>query len=146
MKKHPVSRPSSKKEKGFFVSVLVGAVCSIALGMILLALSCIPALAMEDPLRYAPVFALISLFVSDIVGARVAARLHGKSGLACGMLSSLALILTAVALCFVFSLQIRTPLFMICAPALLLAAAVSGIGGVSHREPKSKKHKPKGFR
>ena len=146
MKKHPPARRAQKKELGFPISVLLGAVCSLFCGTALLALSCIPLLALPDPLRFAPVFALVCLFVSVAVGANFAARLHGKSGLACGVLCALALILTLVALACVLSLKIRTSLFMICAPALLLTAAISGICGVSEKAPKVRKHKPVKFR
>ncbi|MBR6744057.1 MAG: hypothetical protein IKM00_02425 [Clostridia bacterium] len=116
MKKHPTARRQTKKETAFPIAVLAGAVFSLVLGMALLALSCIPALSLADPLRFAPVFAIACLFVSAAAGAYFAARLHGKSGLACGVLSSLLLILAAVAMAGLFSLRIRTSLFMICAP------------------------------
>ena len=129
MKKHPV-RGQSKKSVGFLTAILAGALVSVLLGMILLALSCIPVLLLSDPLRFAPVFALASLFISTAVGARTAAKLHGKSGLACGVLSSLILIMALVALGFLFSLQIKPTLFIICAPSLLFISAIAGICGV----------------
>ncbi len=130
MKKHHYSRSKPKKEKSFIFSVFFGAVFSFLLGMLLLVLFSFPALMLEDPLRFAPIFSLISLFVSATVGAHISARLHGKSGLACGMLSSLVLIMALVALGFIFSLQIKTSLFIICAPSLLVVSAVAGICGV----------------
>ena len=142
MKKHPTARRGQKKEIGFPLSVLAGTVFSLLLGMALLALSCIPALSLADPLRFAPFFALACLFVSAAAGAYFAARLHGKSGLACGVLSALLLILAAVAMAGLFSLKIRVSLFMICAPALLIVSAVAGVCGVSEREPKVHRHKP----
>ena len=139
MKKHPVSRSAPKKEKSFLFSVFAGAVFSLALGLLLLALFCIPALALEDPLRFVPAFALISLFACAVSGARLAARLHGKSGLAAGVLSTLLLILLLVLLAFAFSLKIRSTLFFLCAPALLFVSAAAGIGGVSDK--KEKRHR-----
>ncbi|MBQ2988375.1 MAG: hypothetical protein IJD59_04650 [Clostridia bacterium] len=141
MKKHPTARRQTKKETAFPIAVLAGAVFSLVLGMALLALSCIPALSLADPLRFAPVFAIACLFVSAAAGAYFAARLHGKSGLACGVLSSLLLILAAVAMAGLFSLRIRTSLFMICAPAILIVSAVAGVCGVSEREPRAHRHK-----
>ncbi|MBR7161671.1 MAG: TIGR04086 family membrane protein [Clostridia bacterium] len=132
MKKHRYSRSRTKKEKSFIVSVFSGALCSLLFGVLLTALFALPALKLEDPLRFAPVFGLASLFISAAVGAHLSARLHGKSGLACGMLSSLLLILVLVGLSFVFSVQIKPSLFSICAPSLLLLSAVSGILGVTH--------------
>jgi putative membrane protein (TIGR04086 family) len=141
MKTHHPSHRRPKKEAVFPVAVLSGTVFSVLLGMLLLALSCIPILSLSDPLRFAPVFALISLFVSSAVGAYVAARLHGKSGLACGVLSTLAFILILALTACLLSLKIRTTLFFICAPCLLLISAVAGIKGVSVSEPKAYHHK-----
>ena len=146
MKKHPPARRAQKKELSFPASVLLGAICSLFCGTVLLALSCIPLLSLPDPLRLAPVFAIACLFASVAVGANLAARLHGKSGLACGILSALAFILTLVALACALSLKIRTSLFIICAPALLLTAAIAGVCGVSEKAPKIRKHKPVKFR
>lgn len=143
MKKHFRSRSPQKKETGFLTAVLIGAAFSLILGMILLALCCIPALALADPLRFAPVFALVCLFVSAAAGAYLAARLHGKSGLACGILSALTLIIGMIALCFILSLKIRMSLFFICAPALLLVSAFAGLRGVSAPSPKMRHHKMK---
>lgn len=145
MKKHPV-RGQTKREIGFPAAVLAGALISVLLGMLLLALSCIPVLSLSDPLRFVPIFALASLFIANAVGARTAARLHGKSGLACGMLSALALILILVTTACILSLKIRLTLFTVCAPALLLTAAVAGISGVSKKAPKVHKHKHAKFR
>jgi len=141
MKKHPISRRQPKTELGFLPSVLAGALCSLLLGMLLLTLLSILALLLEDPLRYAPVLALSCLFIATAAGAHLAARLHGKSGLACGLLSSLGMIVCTVALDFALALQIRTSLFLICAPALLAVAAVAGLKGVSRRESKPKRRK-----
>jgi putative membrane protein (TIGR04086 family) len=127
---HAPSRSAPKKEKSFVFSVFYGAFFSLFLGVLLLALFSLPALKLEDPLRFAPVFALTALFIAAAVGAYIAARSHGKSGLACGMLSSLVLIMTLVALGFIFSVQIKTSLFSVCAPSLLLVSAVAGICGV----------------
>ena len=146
MKKRFPSHRAPNKETGFLRSVLTGAAFSLILGMVLLALCCIPALALPDPLRFAPVFALVCLFVSAVSGSYLASRLHGKSGLACGLLSSLALIVGIVALCFILSLKIRVSLFFVCAPALLLVSAVAGIFGVSKKAPKVRKHKTAKFR
>lgn len=142
MKKRFPSHPAPKKETGFLRAVLTGAACSLALGLILLMLSCIPALALPDPLRFAPVFALVCLFVSTAAGAYLAAKLHGKSGLACGLLSSLAFVGVIVSLTFILSLKIRVSLFFICAPLLLITSAVAGVCGVSSPAPKKHKHKP----
>ena len=130
MKKRRYSRSTPKKEKSFLFSVLCGAAFSFLLGMLLLTLFAFPALILEDPLRFAPIFSLSALFVSAAGGAYLSARLHRKSGLACGMLSSLGMILILVALSFIFSLQIKSSLFMICAPALLVVSAIAGICGV----------------
>lgn len=130
MKKHRYSRSKPKKEKSFLFSVCFGAFFSLALGVVLLTLFSLPALKLEDPTRFVPVFALISLFVSAAVGAHLSARFHGKSGLACGILSSLLLIVILVGLGFLFSLQIKPTLFTICAPSILVISAIAGICGV----------------
>ena len=130
MKKHRHSRSKPRKEKGFLFSVCFGAFFSLFFGILLLVIFTVPALKLEDPLRFAPFFALISLFVSAAVGAHLSARFHGKSGLACGVLSSLLLITILVGLGFLFSLQIKPTLFIICAPSLLVVSAIAGICGV----------------
>ncbi|MBE6665678.1 MAG: TIGR04086 family membrane protein [Ruminococcaceae bacterium] len=130
MKKHRYSRSQPKKEKSFLFSVCFGAFFSLFLGILLLALFSLPSLKLEDPLRFAPIFALISLFVSSAIGAHLSARFHGKSGLACGVLSSLLLIILLVGLGFLFSLQIKPTLFTICAPSMLIISAIAGICGV----------------
>ena len=142
MKKHHPARRKPKKALGFSAAVLSGAAFSTVLGMVLLALACIPALSLSDPLRFVPVFALVCLFVSAAAGAHLSARLHGKNGLLCGLLSSRALILILVVTACVLSLKIKTSLFLICAPALLLISAIAGVCGVSASEPKMPKHKP----
>ena len=141
MKNHPIPRRQQKKEAGFLSAVLIGAVLSMLLGLILLALSCIPALSLADPLRFAPIFALAVLFISAAAGSYFAARLHGKSGLACGVLSALIFVLGTVAAACAFSLKIRVSLFMICVPILLIVSAVAGVCGVSEREQKPHVHK-----
>ena len=143
MKKHFRSRSPQKKETGFLTAVLTGAAFSLILGMILLALCCIPALALADPLRFAPAFAISALFISAAAGAFLTAKLHGNSGLACGILTALTLVICLVALCFIFSLKIRASLFFICAPALLLVSAFAGLRGVSAPSPKMRHHKMK---
>ena len=143
MKKHFHSRSPQKKETGFLAAVLIGTAFSLVLGMILLALLCIPALALADPLRFAPAFAISALFISAVAGAFLTAKLHGKSGLACGILTALTLVICLVALCFIFSLKIRASLFFICAPALLLVSAFAGLRGVSAPSPKTRHHKMK---
>lgn len=130
MKKRRISRSKSRKEKSFLFSVFFGAAFSLILGMALLTLFAIPTLKLEDPLRFVPIFGLISLFVSSAIGAHISARLHGKSGLACGVLSSLTMIMALVALGFIFSLQINSTLFIICAPSMLIISAIAGICGV----------------
>ena len=141
MKKHIPVRRQPKKAMGLIPSVFAGALLSVLLGMLLLVISCFPALALSDPLRFAPVFAIASLFVATAVGAYTAAKLHGKSGLACGVLSTLVLILAIVSAACAFSLKIRFSLFMICAPILLIVSAISGISGVSEKEMKPHRHK-----
>ena len=142
MKKHHPAHRKPKRAFGFSAAVLSGAAFSTALGMALLALACIPALSLSDPLRFVPVFALVCLFVSAAAGAHLSARLHGKSGLLCGLISALALILILVVFACVLSLKIKTSLFLICAPALLFVSAIAGVCGVSASEPKMPRHKP----
>ena len=141
MKKHRPAHRRAKKEIGFPAAVFSGAAFSVALGMALLALSCIPALSLSDPLRFVPIFSLVCLFVSAAAGAYLAARMHGKSGLVCGLLSSLALIMILVVIACILSLKIKTSLFFICVPAILLVSAIAGVCGVSASEPKMPKHK-----
>ena len=130
MKKHRFSHPKPKKGKSFLFSIFFGASVSIFSGIFLLLIFTVPMLKMEDPLKFVPIFALISLFVSSSIGAHISARLHGKSGLACGVLSSLAVILTLTCLGFFFSIQINPSLFIICAPSMLVLSAIAGICGV----------------
>ncbi len=136
-------RSQPKKEKSFFVSVFIGAVISLVCGILLLMLSCVPMLSLEDPNRFAPVFGLAALFISAIVGGYLSARTHRKSGLACGALSALLLISVLVLLAFALELKIRTSLFIICAPSLVVCSAIAGICGVGSESSPKPKHKIK---
>ena len=139
----PKDRSQPKKEKNFLVSVLIGTAVSLLTGMLLLALSCFPALMMEDPLRFAPAFAIVSLFVSTIFGSHISARTYGKNGLACGALSALLVIAVLVVGAFIFEWKIKTVLFAVCAPALLICAMIAGICGIGTEKTKKPRHKIK---
>ncbi len=125
------NRTQKGKEKSFFVSVFLGTVISLALGLLLLVLSCFAGLSMEDPEKFTPVFSLISLFITALSGGYIAARTHRENGFFCGALSGVFLIGILVLLVFIFSLSIKISLFLICAPAVIVSSAVSGVCGVS---------------
>ena len=145
MKKSHVfqERKQAKKEKSFFVSVLLGSISTLFSGMMLLFISAFLALLLDDPLRYAPVFAIFSLFIAVIIGAYSAAHIHRKNGLACGALSSLFTIGALVIFAFAFGLKIQTTLFAICAPTLIICASIAGVCGVSTEHTAKPKHKIK---
>ena len=112
------NRTQKGKEKSFFVSVFLGTVISLALGLLLLVLSCFAGLS-------------ISLFITALSGGYIAARTHRENGFFCGALSGVFLIGILVLLVFIFSLSIKISLFLICAPAVIVSSAVSGVCGVS---------------
>ena len=137
------SRTQPKKEKSFVVSIFIGAASALFCGISFLALACLPMLSLEDPGKFAPALGLASLFISTIIGGYLSARAHRKSGLACGALSALLLISTLVLLAFSIEATISISLFSICAPALIVCAAIAGICGVSAPTSKKPKHKIK---
>lgn len=136
-------RKQAKKEKSFFVSVFLGSMITFVSGITLLFISAFPALLLDDPFRYAPVFAIVSLFIAVIIGGYSAAHIHRKSGLACGALSSLFTIGALVIFAFAFGLKIQTMLFAICAPTLIIFASIAGVCGVSTERTAKPKHKIK---
>ena len=139
-KKHPFQKRNTEgRKKSFFTSVLTGSVISLLSGIALLAVFSFPALAMEDPLRFAPVFGITALFLSVIIGSYISARVHGKNGLACGALSALLTVAALIVLTFAMKFSIRTELFLICAPALIISACIAGVCGVSTEEGGTRK-------
>jgi putative membrane protein (TIGR04086 family) len=137
------NRTQSGKEKSFFVSVFLGTLISLIIGILLLVVSCFAGLSTEDPERLAPIFALVSLFITALLGGYIAARTHKENGLFCGALSGILLIGILVLLVFAFSLSIRISLFGICAPAIIVSSAVAGVCGVSAGKKPKNIHKKK---
>ena len=125
MKKHRTfkERSTAKTEKSFLFCILLGMFFALLSGVILLAISCFPALMMEDPTRFAPAFAIVSLFLATIFGAYLASRLHRKNGFACGAVTALLVIASLVLLSFAFSM-IRTRTCMVTrSPAIFVIAS-----------------------
>lgn len=145
MKKHRTfkERSTAKTEKSFLFCILLGMFFALLSGVILLAISCFPAMMMEDPTRFAPAFAIVSLFLATIFGAYLASRLHRKNGFACGAVTALLVIASLVLLSFAFSMKIHTVLFAICAPALVICSMIAGITAVSTESTPKTKHKIK---
>jgi putative membrane protein (TIGR04086 family) len=134
-------RTQPKHEKSFFVSVFLGTLISLAIGIALLLIACFTGLSMEDPDRLIPIFSLISLFITALLGGYLSARAHRENGLFCGALSGILLIGILVLFVFALSLSIRVSLFLICGPAVIISAAVAGVCGVSADTDKKPKHK-----
>ncbi len=137
------NRTQPKKEKSFFVSVFLGTLFALLIGFLLLILSCFAGLSMEDPDQFTPIFSLVSLFITALSSGYIAARTHRENGLFCGALSGIFLIGILVLLVFAFSLSIKISLFFICAPAIIVSAALAGVCGVSAGTGKKTKHKKK---
>ncbi len=136
-------RSHPKKEKSFLISVSIGLIVTLLSGTVLLVLSCFPALMLEDPLRFAPAFAIASLFLSTILGSYLSSHIYGKNGLACGAVCAFLIVLFIVALTLILEWPIRTTIFSICAPALFICAMIAGICGVSAERTKKPRHKIK---
>ncbi len=136
-------RATQKNEKSFFVSVFLGTVISLVIGIVLLVVTCFLGLSMKDPDKYTPMLALAALFITALVSGYLAARAHRKSGLACGALSGILLIGILVLLAFAFGFGIHISLFAICAPAIVICSMLSGVVGVGADTPPRKKHKVK---
>lgn len=133
-----------KKEKRFFVAVFTGTMLSLLAGLSLLLLLCFLALYLEDPTPYTPIFSLASLFITAIMGGYFSSRGHRKHGLACGTLSGILLVSFLILLAFAFGKAIRLSIFAICAPSIVICAAIAGIVGVdSGKSKRPKKHKLK---
>lgn len=137
------NRTQPKKEKSFFVSVFLGTLVSLAIGLILLVISCFAGLSMENPDQFTPIFALVSLFATALFGGYLSARAHRENGLFCGALSGILLVGILVLLVFAFSFSIKISLFLICAPAVIVCSAVAGVCGVNSGMNKKPKHKKK---
>ena len=133
----------AKKEKSFFVSVFMGTIIALAVGLLLLLAVCFLGLSLDDPDKFTPPLALGSLFVTALLSGYLSARKHKKSGLLCGAVSGILLTGIMVLLAFAFSLGIRLSLFAICAPAIIVCAALAGICGVGSGSVKKPKHKIK---
>ncbi len=134
---------SETKEKSFFVSVFIATLLSLVLGLLLLIPMTLLGLRLEDPDRFTPIFALISLFLTALAGGYTAARIHRENGLLCGALSGILLIGILILLVFAFSLSVRLTLFLTCAPAIVISSAAAGICGVSAGKEKKPKHRKK---
>lgn len=132
-----------KNEKSFFVSVFLGTVISLVIGLILLVVTCFLGLSMKDPDKYTPMLSLASLFITALISGYLAARTHRKSGLACGALSGILLVGILVLLAFAFGYGIHISLFAICAPAVIVCSTLSGVVGVGADVQPKKKHKIK---
>ena len=132
------SRTHEKKDKSFFAAVLIGTLTALAIGLVLLLASCFLGLSFDDPDRYTPILALASLFITALTGGYLSARTHRKNGLACGAVSGILLVGILVLLTFALGLGIRLPLFAICAPAVIVCAAIAGIGSGTVKKPKHK--------
>ena len=144
MSKFPTvkSHTQPKKEKNFFVSVFLGTCISLAIGLLLLVIACFVGLSTEDPSRFTPIFSLVVLFITALLSGYISARTHRENGFFCGLLSGILLVGILVILVFAFHYTIRFSLFAICAPAVVIASSIAGIGGVNTNTPKPK-HKKK---
>lgn len=133
----------AKKEKSFFVSVFTGTVIALVVGILLLLAACLIGLSLDDPDKLTAPLALGSLFVTALLAGYLSARGHKKNGLLCGAVSGILLTGIMVLLAFAFGLGIRLSLFAICAPAVIVCAAIAGICGVGSGSVKKPKHKVK---
>jgi putative membrane protein (TIGR04086 family) len=136
------SRTQPQKEKNFFVSVFFGTLISLVIGLALLVISCFLGLFTEDPSRLTPIFALAVLFITALLSGYISARTYRENGFFCGLLSGILLVGTLVILIFAFRFTIRFSLFSICAPAVVIASSLAGIGGVNTKAPRTR-HKKK---
>ena len=135
------SRSQAKKEKNFFVSVFLGTLISLAIGMILLVITCLLLLTTEDPAGFTPIFALVILFVTALLSGYISAHTYHENGFFCGLLSGILLVGMLVVLVFAFHCTIRFSLFSICAPAVVIASSLAGIGGVNTKSPRIRHRK-----
>lgn len=123
--------------------MFIGTLISLAVGLLLLVASCFIGLSLDDPDKFTPPLALGSLFITALLSGYLSARKHKKNGLLCGAVSGILLTGIMVLLAFAFSLGIRLSLFAICAPAVVVCAAIAGICGVGSGSVKKPKHKIK---
>ena len=133
----------TKKEKSFFVSVFIGTLIALGAGLLLLLAACFLGLSLDDPEKFTPPLALGSLFITALLAGYLSAHSHKKNGLLCGAVSGILLTGIMVLLAFAFGLGIRLSLFAICAPAVIICAAIAGICGVSSGAAKKPRHKVK---
>lgn len=145
MSKTPIAQNRLQKgqEKSFFVSVFLGTLSSLFIGILLLLFSCLLCLSMEDPERAIPILALICLLCTSLFSGYLSARAHRENGFLCGLLSGIFLVGILIIFAFAFSFSIRISLFGILSPTLVISSAIAGICGVSAKRKAKNKRKKK---
>ena len=138
-----MTRISAKNEQGknIFICALRGLAISVVSGIILAMLTCLVGLTLDDPDKYAKIFALISLFFSAFIGGFITAREKKSSTLLCGICLSLMISALIVAFSLAFSLSMDLTLFGICAPCLLVACVLGANIGVGISSTKKRKRR-----
>ncbi|MBQ9748686.1 MAG: TIGR04086 family membrane protein [Clostridia bacterium] len=131
-----------KKRRQLPVAVCIGTLTGLTAGLLFLVLFTALGLTIQDPDRITPPLAIVALLACALICGYVSARLHGKSGFLCGILSGLMLLGILILTIFACRCVIRITLFAVCAPAVLVCAAVAGVCAVSgKKERPRKKHR-----
>ncbi len=142
------NRPARTEETtndgaSFFFAAGRAALIALAVGLLLLLVLCTVCLSLDDPSRYAPIFAMGASFFSALLCGILSAKMNGGKGLASGAAGGTlyAVLLWALSLCLPGGVQTRE-----LSTSLLLSAGaivLSAIGGflVTHKKPKKRKIK-----
>ena len=127
------------EEKNLFFCSLKGLGVSIALSLLLSAITCMIGLSLDDPDKYTKIFAMASLFFAAFAGGFVSAKAKGSGTLLCGLCTGIMIIAIMTLASLGFALSVNIPLFCVCAPCVIAACILGANIGVGARSSKKKK-------
>lgn len=130
---------NSKSQKSYIKCVLIGTLIGIAVGAVLLFLLAAAGLSLDDPRKYAPIFALASLFAASYISGIAGAKLYGGRRSRAGLLSGLLFILAVVLVTFAVGAKLNLLLLAICVPVAVILSLLGDITGAG--SPAAKRHK-----
>lgn len=135
---------TQKSGKSYIKCVLFGTLWGIAVSAVLLIIFSSAGLLLEDPARYAPIFALCAFFSSGYVASFAGAKLYGRARSRAGVLSGIIFVLLLVLTTFAFGTKIKLPLLAVCVPIAIVLSLLGDVSGSGHgRRRKSGRRKVK---
>ena len=129
------------QDTNIFVCALRGLAAAVLSALIIAVLSCLVGLGLDDPDKYAKIFALISLFFASLIGGFSTAANKKSSTLLCGICTAIMIIAVITILSLAFSLSISLTLFGICAPCITVSCVLGANIGVGMTPRKKRRRK-----